>query len=194
MLSFKSVFTWIWLPLILLLLVGATAHPAVAQEGYEYGAGLDVPYVPTPPGVVEGMLKLADVKKGELVVDLGCGDGRIVVAAAKDFGARGIGYDLNPERIKEAKENAAKAGVADRVQFIEKNLFDADIHAANVVTLYLLPSVNEKLKPRLQTELKPGTRVVSHAFDMGNWKPDKEIVVDGRRLFLWVIPAKGADR
>ena len=192
MLSRKSVLQLFWLfsVLFLLLLLGV-ATPAAGQE-YEYGQGLDVPYVPTPPEVVQGMLKLADVKKGELVIDLGCGDGRIVVAAAKDFGARGIGYDLNPERIKEAKENAEKAGVSKQVQFIEKNLFEADIHEANVVTLYLLPSVNEKIRPRLLADLKPGTRVVSHAFDMGDWKPDKQIEINGRRVYFWVIPTKTA--
>jgi precorrin-6B methylase 2 len=192
MLTLKSVSKFFWLPLVLLFLFAGTTQPVAAQQDYEYGSGLDVPYVPTPPEVVQGMLKLAEVKKGEMVIDLGCGDGRIVVAAGKDFGARGIGYDLNPERIKEAKENARQAGVEDRIQFVQKNLFEADIQAANVVTLYLLPSVNEKLRPKLLADLKPGTRVVSHAFDMGDWKPDKQIEVNGRRVFLWVIPAKAA--
>lgn len=173
-----------------LILFCGGAAPLAAQ--FEYGEGLDVPYVPTPNEVVEAMLKLGGVKKGDTVIDLGCGDGRIVVLAAEKFGARGIGYDLNPERIKEANENAARAGVKDRVKFIEKNLFEADIKEATVVTLYLLPSVNEKLKPRLLEELKPGTRVVSHSFQMPDWKPDQTVEIAGRKLYLWTIPAKAA--
>lgn len=168
---------------LVLLLAGALPFRAAAQ----YEEGLDVPYVPTPDLVVQGMLKLAGVKPGETVIDLGCGDGRIVVLAARSFGAKGIGYDLNPERLREANENARVAKVTDKVQFIEKNLFDADIKAADVVTLYLLPSVNEKLKPRLQKELKPGTRIVSHSFSMGDWKPVKEQEIDGRRIYLWIV-------
>lgn len=167
---------------LVLLLAGAMPFRAAAQ----FEEGLDVPYVPTPDQVVQGMLKLADVKPGETVIDLGCGDGRIVVTAAK-MGAKGIGYDLNPERLREANENARVAKVTDKVQFIEKNLFEADIKSANVVTLYLLPSVNEKLKPRLLKELKPGTRIVSHSFSMGDWKPVKEQEVDGRRIYLWIV-------
>lgn len=168
---------------LVLLLAGTLPFRAAAQ----FEEGLDVPYVPTPDQVVQGMLKLADVKPGETVIDLGCGDGRIVVTAAKVFGAKGIGYDLNPERLREANENARVAKVTDKVKFVEKNLFDADIKAANVVTLYLLPSVNEKLKPRLLKELKPGTRIVSHSFSMGDWKPVKEQEVDGRRIYLWIV-------
>lgn len=163
---------------------------AAAQE-YEYGG--DVPYVPTPYDVVEEMLKLAGVKKGDVVYDLGCGDGRIVVMAAQKFGARGVGIDINPERIQEANENAAKAGVTDRVKFIQQNLFDADIREATVVTLYLLPSVNLKLRPKLQEQLRPGARVVSHSFDMGDWKPDKEVEFNGRKLYLWVIKPQPAN-
>jgi ribosomal protein L11 methylase PrmA len=171
-------------------LVLAPGQPALAFQDFDYGEDHDVPYVPTPQEVVNAMLKLADVKAGDFVIDLGCGDGRIVVTAAKDFGARGMGYDLNPVRIREANENADKAGVKDKVKFVEKNLFEAEIKQASVVTLYLLPSVNEKLKPRLLAELKPGTRVVSHAFDMGDWKPQQTLDVNGRKMYLWVIPAK----
>lgn len=177
-------------PLAALLFFVLMATPACGQEHYEYPENLDVPYVPTPPAVVEGMLKLAHVAKDDTVIDLGCGDGRIVVAAAHDFGAHGIGYDLNPERIKEAHENAAKAGVEKQVKFIEKNLFEAPIADATVVTLYLLPGVNEKLKPRLLAELKPGTRIVSHSFAMPDWEPAKKVQVEGRTLYLWVIPPK----
>lgn len=160
--------------------------PAAAQ----FEDNLDVPYVPTPPEVVETMLKMAGVKKGDFVIDLGCGDGRIVIMAAQKFGARGMGVDLNPERIKEANENAKTAGVTDRVKFVEGNLFDFDVKQANVVTLYLLPGVNLKLRPKLLADLKPGTRIVSHSFDMGDWKPEKTVEVDWRKLYLWTVPEK----
>jgi tRNA G37 N-methylase Trm5 len=154
----------------------------------------DVPFVPTSQELVVEMLKLANVNKNDVVYDLGCGDGRIVVTAAKQYGAHAVGVDINPERIKEATENARKAGVTDKVKFVEGDLFTAEIHPATVVTLYLLPNVNMKLRPRLLKELKPGTRVVSHSFDMEDWKPDKEIDVNGSRLYLWVIPEKGAGK
>ena len=183
-----------WLLSFLAIALFTLGIPAAAQQHYEYPETLDVPYVPTPPEVVKAMLTLANVKKDDHVIDLGCGDGRIVVAAAADFGARGTGYDLNPERIKEARENAAKAGVNDRTRFVEKNLFEADIKDATVVTLYLLPGVNEKLKPRLLAELKPGTRVVSHRFSMPDWEPVKTIEVDSRTIYLWIIPEKGKQK
>ena len=157
----------------------------------------DVPPVPTTETAVQAMLKLGEVKKTDVVYDLGCGDGRIVIAAAKNYGARGVGIDINPVRIAEAKENARKAGVEKLVRFEEKDLFQADIHEATVVTLFLLPTVNMKLRPKLLQDLKPGTRVVSNTFDMGDWKPDKEATVGGvddveaplsRDLYLWVIP------
>ena len=146
-----------------------------------------VPYVPTSPEVVSAMLKLAGVQKNDLVIDLGCGDGRIVITAAKEYGAHGIGVDIDPERIKEARENAQREGVANLVEFRQGDLFDADIKKANVVTLYLLPEVNIKLRPKLQRELRTGTRVVSHSFDMGDWKPDKDEEVGGSQIFLWTI-------
>lgn len=172
------------LALCALLLI---SFPLAAQ--WDDGPG-DVPYVPTPPEVVEAMLKLGGVKKGDILYDLGCGDGRIVVMAAEKFGARGTGIDINPERIKEAEENARRANVTDRVRFIEKNLFEADVHDATVVTLYLLPDVNLKLRPTLLKQLKPGARVVSHSFDMGDWKPDKKIELNGRSLYLWIVTDK----
>jgi len=158
----------------------------------------DVPYVPTTDEAVVGMLKLAGIKPSDVVYDLGCGDGRIVIAAAKKFGARGVGVDIDPARIREANENAKKAGVEKLVHFEEKDLFQADIHDANVVTLFLLNSVNLKLRPKLLRELKAGTRIVSNTFDMGDWKPDKESVVDGtvddtslsRHLYLWIVPER----
>jgi ribosomal protein L11 methylase PrmA len=148
----------------------------------------DVPYVPTANSVVQAMLKMAGVKNTDIVYDLGCGDGRIVITAALQFGARGVCIDINPERIKEARENAQKAGVMDRVRFVESDLFLADIKEATVVTLYLLTSVNERLQPKLLAELKAGTRVVSNTFGMGDWKPDKVEEIDGRKILLWTVP------
>ncbi|MCW5981180.1 MAG: class I SAM-dependent methyltransferase [Bryobacteraceae bacterium] len=167
------------------VLAAALALPAQYQDG-QY----DVPYVPTPQEVVDGMLDLAQVKKTDLVYDLGCGDGRIVVTAARKYGARAVGVDINPERISEAQKNAKEAGVTDRVKFVQGNLFEADIKDASVVTLYLLSSVNLKLRPKLLAELKPGTRIVSNTFDMGDWKPDKQTEVNGRRLYFWIVPKK----
>jgi len=149
---------------------------------------INTPYVASQPRIVNAMLELANVTGGDTVYDLGCGDGRIVIAAAQKYGARGVGIDINPARIEEARANARDAGVDHRVSFEANDLFDADIHSATVVALYLLPDVNLRLRPRLLRELKPGTRVVSHAFDMGDWKPDKELVVEGERLYLWTIP------
>lgn len=150
----------------------------------------DVPYVPTPEHVVKRMLELADIKKGEFMMDLGSGDGRIAIAAARDHGARAVGIDIDPQRIKEANENAMKAGVTDMVTFKQENLFTTSIKEADVITMYLLTSVNAKLQPRLLNELRPGTRVVSHAFNLGSWEPDIHEVVDGRNVYLWVVPAK----
>jgi len=163
----------------------------------------DVPYVPTTDKAVEAMLKLAGVTKADIVYDLGCGDGRIVIAAAKMFGARGVGIDINPQRIAEAKDNAKKAGVEALVRFEENDLFEANFKDATVVTLFLLPNINLKLRPKLMQDLKPGTRVVSNTFDMGDWKPEKEITLDtnngeysylSHRLYLWTVPAAGASK
>ena len=175
-------------PFMALLLTAALIQ-AVGQDA-QPKREKDVPYVPTREEVVAGMLKLADVKMGDVLYDLGCGDGRIVITAAQKYGARGIGIDIDPERIKEANENAQKAGVTGKVKFVEQDLFEAKISDASVVTLYLLPSVNLKLRPKLMRDLKPGTRIVSHSFDMGDWKPEKEINVDGERIYFWTIPAK----
>jgi precorrin-6B methylase 2 len=187
--------------LILSLVVGATAsaqgittsQPVQVPEPPETAVQApEVPFVPTPEEAVTSMLKLAEVKPGDTVIDLGSGDGRIVISAVRDHGAtRAVGVDINPERITEANENARRAGVTDKVEFRQGDLFDADIGDATVVTLYLLPSVNERLKPKLLSELKPGTRIVSHAFDMGDWKPVKEVDDGGRTLYLWVVPEPG---
>lgn len=152
----------------------------------------DVRYEPSPQHVVELMLKLANVHKGDIVYDLGCGDGRIVITAVKLFGATGVGIDIDPARIEESRQNAVKAGVMDRVNFRNEDLFVADIQEATVVTLFLSRSANLKLRPKLLRELKPGVRVVSYYWDMGDWKPDKQIESDGDPIYIWTIPANKA--
>jgi SAM-dependent methyltransferase len=149
----------------------------------------DVIYVPTPQEVVDAMLKMAGVHGGDVVYDLGCGDGRVVVTAAKQYGVRGVGIDINPERIAEAKENIKKNGVGNLVTLRNEDLFEADIKEASVVTLYLLTSLNLKLRPKLWRDLKPGTRIVSHSFEMGDWKPEKEMMVSGHPIYMWRVPA-----
>ena len=136
------------------------------------------------------MLKLGDVKKGDILYDLGSGDGRIVVTAAKLYGVKGTGIDIDPKRIQEANENAKKEGVENLVRFLNQDLFESDFHDATIVTMYLLPGINLKLRPKLWKELKPGTRIVSHSFDMGDWAPENKTDVDGRNLYFWTIPAK----
>ena len=151
----------------------------------------DVIFVPTPAEVVAAMLKVAKVGKGDVVYDLGSGDGRIPIAAVRDFGAaRATGIDIDPQRIKEANENLQKAGVGDRVRFLNQDLFTTNLSEATVVTLYLLPSLNLKLLPKLKAELKPGTRIVSHAFDMGDWVPEQTLDVEGRKVYFWTIPKR----
>lgn len=148
----------------------------------------DVPYVPTPQPVVDAMLQVARVGKNDVLYDLGSGDGRIVNTAAQKYGTKGVGIDIDPERIQEANANAQKAGVSDRVKFVQQDLFKTDFSNATVVTLYLLPDINLRLRPILLRQLKPGTRIVSHAFDMGDWKPEKTLQVDGRTIYYWVVP------
>jgi hypothetical protein len=157
----------------------------------------EVPYVPTHERIVAEMLKVAKVGKNDVLYDLGSGDGRIVITAAKKFGTRGVGVDIDPVRVKEARENAAKAGVTDRVKFLQQDLFETDIREATVVTLYLLPEVNLRLRPKLLTELKPGTRVVSHNYDMGDWTPLKTLQVrvpEDHTIYYWVVPTPGGSR
>jgi SAM-dependent methyltransferase len=175
-------------PMYALILVAGMALtgamlPSVAQR-------LDVPYVPTPQTVVDRMLEMAGVGKDDIVFDLGSGDGRIAITAVKNRGAKqAFGVDINPVRIKEANENARIAGVTDRVTFLEQDLFKTDISKATVVTMYLLTDVNLRLRSTV-LELKPGTRVVSHAFNMGDWEPDYTDKPDGRDVFMWIVPAK----
>jgi hypothetical protein len=167
-----------------------TAGTTVVNAQTSTAPRLDVPYVPTEQKTVEAMLDISKVGANDFVIDLGSGDGRIVVTAAKNYGAKGFGVDLNPQRIKEANENAERAQVTDKVKFYNQNLFDTKIGDATVLTMYLLPSVNLQLRPRLFTELKPGTRVVSHDFDMGDWQPDNQIDLGRDQVFFWVIPAQ----
>lgn len=169
------------------------AHGVVADQVTD-GPGtrlvsLDVQFVPTPQPVVDEMLKLADLDKNDVLYDLGSGDGRIVITAAKRYGVRGIGIDLDPERIAESNANAEQEGVTDRVNFIQGDLFEADLREATAVTLYLLSSLNMRLRPKLLRELRPGTPVVSYSFDMGEWEPDKTVSVEGNTVYLWIIPA-----
>lgn len=150
---------------------------------------LDVIYVPTPQVVVDRMLDMAGVKSGDFMIDFGCGDGRMVVSAAKR-GARGYGVDINPARINEANENARKAGVTDKVEFKIADLFQEDLSKADVMAMYLLTDINLRLRPKILDTMKPGTRIVSHAFDMGDWEPDQRDTVDGKNVFFWIVPAK----
>ena len=149
----------------------------------------DVRYEPSSPAIVQQMLKMAGVKKGDVVYDLGCGDGRVVIEAAKQFGVRGVGIDIDPERIREAEANAKAAGVTNLVKFRNEDLFEAEVREASVVMLYLWPWINLKLRPRLLAELKPGTRIVSHYHDMGDWEPEQRVELEGHPIYMWTVPA-----
>jgi SAM-dependent methyltransferase len=180
----------------------ATALVGLATAQTQPKRTPDVVYVPTTDAAVDAMLTLADVKKTDVVYDLGCGDGRIVITAAKKYGARGVGIDIDPQRIAEARENAKKAGVEHLVRFEENDLFLADIKEATIVTLFLLPQLNLKLKPKLLADLKPGTPIISNTFDMGDWKAEKEVAVNSNdqdgysglsnKVFRWTVPARGS--
>lgn len=154
--------------------------------------GIVAPYVQTPPGVVTAMLRLAEVRAGDVVYDLGSGDGRVVIAAARDFGARGVGIELEPKLVEVSRGLARRAGVADRAEFRQEDIFVTDVSAASVVALYLSPELNAKLRPRLTTQLRPGSRIVSHDFPMGDWTPVRTITVAGpdrtHTLHLWIVP------
>ena len=168
---------------LLAAVMSAAAGQTVTQQP-------DVVFVPTPQEVVDKMLELARVGKGDVLYDLGSGDGRIPVTAAKRFGIRAVGIDIDPQRIAEANENARNNGVSKLVTFKQEDLFKTRFADATVVTLYLLPDLNVKLRPRLLAELKPGTRIVSHQFDMGSWKPERKLELAGRTIYLWTIPAR----
>jgi SAM-dependent methyltransferase len=176
---------------VLALLAGCAASSTTTSESRP-APRLDVAWVPSPPEVITTMLDLAEVGPKDLVYDLGCGEGEIVIAAARR-GARGVGVDIDPVRIANARKNAARAGVADRVRFLEQDLFETDVRPATVVTLYLLPELNERLRPTLLRDLRPGTPVVSHDFAMGDWTPERTIEVSlsrVHRVHLWRIPAR----
>ena len=175
-----------------LLAAGLFATPALAQAEIAESTTpkLDVPFVPTPDDIVDHMLGVANVTADDFVIDLGSGDGRILIAAARDRGARGFGVDLDPQRVNEARNNAEAAGVSDMVEFKQQDLFDTDFSHADVLTMYLLPRFNLQLRPRILDELRPGTRVVSHDFDMAEWAPDRDDTLGYKRVFLWIVPAK----
>jgi cyclopropane fatty-acyl-phospholipid synthase-like methyltransferase len=169
--------------MIRLLFFSFLVLPLAAQKQIQ----INTPYVATPSPVVDAMLTLADAKSSDVVYDLGCGDGRIVIQAAKQYGARGVGVDNNPERIRQAQENARREGVSSLVEFRLGDLYDTNLESATIVALYLLPDVNLRLRPKLKTQLKPGARIVSHNFDMGDWKPRKRRMVEGEKIYLWTI-------
>ncbi|MCU0551059.1 MAG: class I SAM-dependent methyltransferase [Leptolyngbya sp. Prado105] len=176
---------------VLIALSGITIQPALTQAQTSPDlVNPAVPYVPTPVEVVMGMLELAQVGKNDIVYDLGSGDGRLVITAAQKFGAkRGVGVEINPGLVNQSNANARREGVSDRVRFVQQDLFQTDFSEASVVTLYLLPRINLQLRPKLISELKPGSRVVSHAFAMGDWQPDQRVTVRDRTAYLWIIPA-----
>jgi hypothetical protein len=177
----------------MLLSIHASAQDNMQKE-------LDTPYVPTPQPVVDRMLDLAKVRSGDMLIDLGSGDGRMVITAATKYGARGFGVEIDPRLVQRSNEAAAKAGVAGRVKFLQQDLFKTDFHEADVLTLYLLPDVNLALRPKILAELKPGARVVSHDYGMGDWRPDAQETVSApdktvgvrkeSQVYLWTVPAK----
>jgi len=171
------------------LLLSVVYSPVIAQEQARPARKLDVWYVPTTHEVIDRMMTVAKVRTGDVVYDLGCGDGRMVIAAAKKYGTRGMGVDLDPQRIREARANAKRAGVEDLVRFEVGDLFETDVREATVVMLYLLPEMNRRLKPKLFAELRPGARIVSHDFDMGsNWPPDEYVKLGNDGIYLWIMP------
>ena len=178
---------------LLIVLALGSAQAVSAPAPQEPMRQLDVVYVPTRQTVVDAMLTVAKVKAGDVVYDLGCGDGRIVVSAAK-LGARGVGVDIDPQRVSEANQNVQRNDMGDRVKILNQDLFTTDFRDANVVMLYLLPSLNLKLRPTLWKTLKPGTRIVSHDFDMGDWKPEQTLNVDGSTVYYWTITPDLAKR
>lgn len=169
---------------------GSAVTPPAATVAVAPSQTPDVIYVPTPPAVVEAMLDMVKLRDGDVLYDLGSGDGRIPIAAARRKQVRAVGIDIDPQRIAEANANAKAAGVTGEVSFRQADLFTSDFSDATVVTLYLLDTLNEKLRPKLLAELKPGTRIVSHAFRMGDWEPEKEETIDGRTIYYWTVPER----
>ena len=189
----KQILFWLMMSVITV----ASSNSGFAQGRHAPLRKPDVPFTGSADEVVDAMLKTAGVSNKDTVYDLGCGDGRIVIAAVRDYGARGIGIDINPVRIRESRRNAQKAGVGQKASFVTQDFFKTDLSQATVVTLYLDPRVNLRLRPKLIRELKPGTRVISNSFDMGDWKPDRvvKLMVAGSEvvIYYWVIPEKGSD-
>jgi protein-L-isoaspartate O-methyltransferase len=192
----KTIGRWLWLSVLVMALVPAGIYYGMADQVHHANAQDSnfenkkiVPFVPSPQEVVDKMIDLAGVKKGDVVYDMGSGDGRIVITAARK-GARAIGFEIDGDLVKESRENIRKAGVQNLAEIRHQDILTVDFTPATVVTMYLLPDVNLKLKPNLLRQLKPGSRVVSHSFDMGDWKPDKVERVDGRTIYLWIVPAK----
>ena len=184
---------------LIIIFILSAASVATAASAQSCDDKYDVPYVPSDIEIVKTMLEMAHVTENDILYDLGCGDGRIVITAAKNYGTRGVGIDINPLRIGESNENAQQEGVADKVRFIEQNLFEADIREATVLTMYLLPKINLQLRPKLFRDLRPGTRIVSHDFHMGEWEPDQSTVMEGgfdaentfdnHVVYCWILPA-----
>ena len=179
---------------LLLILMSGLGFLWAGAPGFAQSRVPDVHYEPTPQLIVEDLLKMAEVNRNDIIYDLGCGDGRFVITAAKKYGARGVGIDIDPERIKESNQNARVAGVMDKVKFIEADLFETDIREATVVALYLLPEMNMQLRPKLLKDLKPGSRVVSHEFDMYDWPPDKTGKLGRNKYYLWLVPTDVAGK
>ncbi len=185
-------FLMLTLSVVLAQAVWPTEGMLAQETGFE--SKKIVPFVPTPQDVVEGMLELAQVKKGDVVYDLGSGDGRIVVTAAKKYGVRAVGFEIDPDLIKQSREAVRKEGLEHLAEIREQDILTVDLSGATVVTMYLLPDVNMRLRPNVLSQLKPGSRVVSHAFDMGDWKPDKVERVNGRTVYLWTIPERATPK
>jgi SAM-dependent methyltransferase len=179
---------WLWVAVVLPL---AAAPAVVVADDAQVPRTPDVVFVPTPDAVVDAMLEMAKVGPKDVVYDLGCGDGRLVVGAALRGARRAIGVDIDPERVKEARARAKSAGVEDKVEIVEGDLFEMDFADATVVTLYLLPSLNMRLRPKILS-LKPGTRIVSHDFDMGDWEPEQVRHVAGKTVYYWTVPKRSS--
>ena len=203
MFSFRSLRFALALLLFVALAAGCAKEPPPEPEGKSDAEieqevlgtdSADVPYVPTPQRVVDRMLELAEVSEDDVVYDLGSGDGRIVITAARDYGARGVGIEIDSALVREARANADSAGVADRVEFRQGDLFEADLSEATAVTLYLLPSVNLKLRPKLLRELAPGTPIVSHDFDMDDWEPEQTVQEGSSTIYFWRVPEEIPER
>lgn len=165
-------------------------RPSATEPPVPHWGKPDIIYAPTPDEVIDAMFAMAGLKNGDVIYDLGSGDGRILIAAARRFDVRAVGIEIDPRLVVQARANAKAAGVADKVSFRQENIFTADFHDATVITLYLIESLNKRLLPRFLAELKPGTRIVSHSFRMGDWQPERAEMVRGRMVYLWTVPPR----